>query len=358
MKKFLLASLLVFSLLISSNNSQAQQFNTTLEYCTGTWCQWCPCGHDIIDQILAVYPNTVVLAYHGYTGTSDPWITASNGIRAQFGFTGYPQGVVGRRSGILSRGQWGSQVVQQTMGITPYINVTKNKTINAATRQVTLEVTFTPTENLTGNYFVNYILTEDNIIYGQTSNNTCSPGTTYFPTYDHDHVVKEMINGDFGEAINTGGTWNQGQAITKTLNYTVPAGIEFSNAFVNYLVYKQDGILSSQSHVGVAEAVDIDGPTGISNISNEVADGYSLSQNYPNPFNPQTNITFMIPNDGNVTLKIYNALGTEITTLMNGFLKKGLYKAEFDGKELASGIYFYQLKAGNFTGTKKMVLNK
>lgn len=356
MKKLLLAFLLAFTFTVSSNNSQAQQFNTTLEYCTGTWCQWCPCGHDIIDQILSVYPNTVVLAYHG--ANNDPWQSSTTGIRSMLGLSSYPTGTVGRRTGVLSRGQWGSQVVQQTSNITPYITATKNKTINASTRQITLELTFTATENLTGNYFINFVLTEDNIVYGQTSNNTCSPGTTYFPSYDHDHVVKAMINGDLGEALNTGGTWNQGQVITKTLNYTVPAGIEFSNAFVNYFVYKQEGVLASESHVGVAEAIDIDGPTGITNISNEVADGYSLSQNYPNPFNPQTNISFMLPNDGNVTLKVYNALGNEIATLMNGHLKKGLYKAEFDGKGLASGIYFYKLTAGNFTDTKKMILSK
>lgn len=356
MKKFILASLLVFSLLISTNNSQAQQFNTTLEYCTGTWCQWCPCGHDIIDQILAVYPNTVVLAYHG--AGSDPWQSFTSGIRGLMGMSAYPTGTVGRRTGIISRGAWGSNVVQQTLGVTPTITVTKNKSINPGLRQITLELTFTATANMTGNYFINFILTEDNIIYGQTSNNTCSPGTTYFPNYDHDHVVKAMINGDLGEALNTGGVWNQGQVITKTLNYTVPAGIEFSNAFVNYLVYKQEGALSSQSEVGIAEWIDIDGPTNITPISSGVADGYSLSQNYPNPFNPQTNINFTIPKDGNVTLKVYDALGNEVASLMNGFLKKGLYKAEFDGKGLSSGIYFYKLITEGFTDTKKMILSK
>jgi hypothetical protein len=85
---------------------------------------------------------------------------------------------------------------------------------------------------------------------------------------------------------------------------------------------------------------------------------YTLQQNYPNPFNPATNIEFQIPMSGFVTLKVYDALGREVTTLVNEQMTVGSYKATFDGKGIASGIYFYRLHVGNFIEMKKMLLIK
>ena len=83
---------------------------------------------------------------------------------------------------------------------------------------------------------------------------------------------------------------------------------------------------------------------------------YSLNQNYPNPFNPSTTITFSIPYGENVKLIVYNILGENISTLINGPLSAGFYKAQFRNDDLPSGIYFYELQANNFLMIKKMVL--
>jgi len=85
---------------------------------------------------------------------------------------------------------------------------------------------------------------------------------------------------------------------------------------------------------------------------------FSLSQNYPNPFNPTTKISFQIAKYGFTSLKIYDILGNEVSTLVNEELSEGEYEIEFDATELTSGIYFYQLRAGNFIQTKKMILLK
>jgi len=93
---------------------------------------------------------------------------------------------------------------------------------------------------------------------------------------------------------------------------------------------------------------------------------YYLRQNYPNPFNPVTKIKYNIPSatlrqaqsDILVTLKVYDILGTEIATLVNEEKPAGEYEVEFDGTKLTSGIYFYQLKTGDFIETRKMVLLK
>ncbi|MBU2445565.1 MAG: T9SS type A sorting domain-containing protein [Bacteroidetes bacterium] len=89
---------------------------------------------------------------------------------------------------------------------------------------------------------------------------------------------------------------------------------------------------------------------------------YSISYNYPNPFNPGTKIKYTIPQQSFVTLKVYDLLGREITTLINEEKPPGEYEVEFIGNSanggLPSGVYFYQLQAGNFIETKKMILAK
>jgi hypothetical protein len=97
---------------------------------------------------------------------------------------------------------------------------------------------------------------------------------------------------------------------------------------------------------------------GISQISSNVPERFSLSQNYPNPFNPSTKIAFNVPVKGFVTLKVYDALGQEVATLVNQNLSVGEYAYDFNASVLSSGIYFYTLKGENFIETKKMMLVK
>jgi photosystem II stability/assembly factor-like uncharacterized protein len=97
---------------------------------------------------------------------------------------------------------------------------------------------------------------------------------------------------------------------------------------------------------------------GIVNYNNEMPDRFSLGQNYPNPFNPSTLIKFAIPASSYVTLKVYDMLGKEVRTLVNGQLNTGIYEARFDSDGLSSGLYFYRIEAGDFADVKKMVLVK
>ncbi|MGE5437678.1 MAG: T9SS type A sorting domain-containing protein [Syntrophothermus sp.] len=94
------------------------------------------------------------------------------------------------------------------------------------------------------------------------------------------------------------------------------------------------------------------------NNSNTVVESYQLSQNYPNPFNPSTTITYQIPTNGFVTIKIYNVLGKEVKTLVSQDQNAGNYSVRFDARDLSSGVYFYQINVNNFTTSKKMLLLK
>jgi hypothetical protein len=85
---------------------------------------------------------------------------------------------------------------------------------------------------------------------------------------------------------------------------------------------------------------------------------FLLEQNFPNPFNPTTTIRFQVPNDGHVSLKVFDMLGREVATLVNEVRDAGLYEAVFDATNLSSGMYFYKLESGSFVQAKKMIIMK
>lgn len=351
---FFISVLFIIGLVSNSSNSQSN--NVLLEFCTGTWCGYCPCGHQIAEQIQTTYPNTVVLAYHGMHNDpqGDPWVNF-NGWQVidLLGMTGYPTGVIGRRTGVIDRGAWTTMVMLQT-NLTPGVSISVSKTYNPSTRELNATILSTALQNLVGNYNISYVIYESNIVYQQTSYSGCPPGG---PNYVHKWVVRSMVNGATGELLNTGGTWNQGQTITKTLSTSIDTSWAAVNCDFAMIVYLTSGSLSTTSYVQQTKKEAVI-PVGIISNQEEIPKIYHLYQNYPNPFNPVTNIKFSIPDNENVSLKVYNVLGKEIAVFWDGYLKAGTYNAEFDGTNLTSGIYFFRLQSANFSDTKKMVLMK
>jgi lysophospholipase L1-like esterase len=180
------------------------------------------------------------------------------------------------------------------------------------------------------------------------------------PTYDDDSFWAKMDNGDF---VMYNGLVTSGWQWVKLDSYNLTAGDHNLT-----ITYREDGakldkICISNNAVppsGMGEdAVNLcdTTTTGINN-SKEIPGGYELGQNYPNPFNPVTIIKYSIPKSSHVSLKVFDVLGNEVATLVNGMRQTGNYAVSFNGKGLASGVYVYQLKAGGFTSTKKLVLLK
>ncbi len=98
--------------------------------------------------------------------------------------------------------------------------------------------------------------------------------------------------------------------------------------------------------------------TGINDNQTNDPASHSVSQNYPNPFNPSTLITYSIPKGGRVTLKVFDVLGREVKTLVNEYKNAGTYKVEFNGANITSGVYFYNIQSGGYSAAKKFVLLK
>jgi len=107
---------------------------------------------------------------------------------------------------------------------------------------------------------------------------------------------------------------------------------------------------------GIADYLDIRSSVNVSDLSYIIT--ANLAQNYPNPFNPATIISYSIPNQIYVSLKVFDGLGREVDILVNKVKSPGNYKVDFDASQLASGIYFYRIIAGDFVQTRKMLLLK
>ncbi len=122
----------------------------------------------------------------------------------------------------------------------------------------------------------------------------------------------------------------------------------------NIFIDKKDNVL----YVGTARGIYKRDLISSSEIILANPSEYLLYQNYPNPFNPTTAIDYSIKSSGLVSLKVYDMLGTEVTSLVNENKEAGSYSVEFNAEDLPSGIYFYTLTSGNFIATKKLILLK
>ncbi len=146
--------------------------------------------------------------------------------------------------------------------------------------------------------------------------------------------------------------------VVKTVNSGVNWFYQSVPIFNTLSIAASDRLRAWAGGSGIVHTTD-GGPVGIYQIENEISKVFELEQNYPNPFNPKTNINFDLPEEGKIKLIIYDILGREIIRLVNNELKTaGKYTVEFNGTNLASGVYFYRLEANKFAQTKRMVLVK
>ncbi len=275
MKKALLSFsffLMIFLFMGSSNLSAQTLKNPLLEFCTGTWCQWCPCGDITIENLLVAHPNLIPLAYHGPAG-QDPYSNfPGNEILGLMGFSGYPTATVNRVSALGDYTTWTSKVNAQVNEVAT-VSIDIQRSFNEITGELNATVDVTALENLTGQFKYNIILTEDSLIYNQINNGNCVSGGQ---NWRHDWVVRAMINGSAGEDLNTGSTWNSGDLISKNVTYNVPLTYNPDKCNLVVFVYKQNSPMYL-AEVQQAEQVTLVSPDYVANISSSSSDVISES---------------------------------------------------------------------------------
>jgi len=168
-----------------------------------------------------------------------------------------------------------------------------------------------------------------------------------------------IFNSNSTIAIGKTSYTNNGSTLYSTnsgFNWTV-FNIDSSRTFTN-ISFPNSNTGYITDDVGYMLKTTTAGTIWVSNNDYKIPDKYFLHQNYPNPFNPWTTIKYDIPNDGFVTIKIYDMLGREIAELVSENEKAGFHTILFNGSNLSSGMYLYRIQTGSYSQTNKMVLIK
>ena len=187
-----------------------------------------------------------------------------------------------------------------------------------------------------------------------------------------DFWFQENVSNGVASAAVAYGTWHWQKIVVDGQNVSVTAWAD-GEAMPDTATYSYEALTTTEAPsfilVGVTDddssSVQIDEiwynerPAGLG-ISDEapIASRYELGQNYPNPFNPTTHIRFNIPETANAKLTVFNVMGEEVATLVNGVMQAGGHTVSWNAASMPTGVYFYQLESGNFSQTKKLLLVK
>jgi hypothetical protein len=203
-------------------------------------------------------------------------------------------------------------------------------------------------------------------------------GANYVATFTTDASLPVEL-ASFTSLINHNSVKLSWQTITEVNNYgfeierasVIPSGVEGweklgfvqgngnSNSPKNYTF--TDSPIGGTKFQYRLKQIDFDGKFDYSNIIEAelvLPESFSVQQNFPNPFNPTTTIKYELPQNSFVSIKIYDSIGRELKSLVNQNQDQGVQQVTFDAGELPSGIYYYTLKAGNYSASKKMLLIK
>ena len=171
------------------------------------------------------------------------------------------------------------------------------------------------------------------------------------------------VHNNLAIKIEKGLAWVDENPTSGTVNPGLNQNVVVTFKSVGLAIGSYAGFLKVNSNDPVRPVKDVRirlnvGNVDVQNNNLGLPGEFALEQNYPNPFNPSTKITYAVPQASKVTLRVYDVLGKEVMTLVNGERQPGFYDVDFNGVNLASGMYFYKLEAGSFVQTKRMMLIK
>ena len=336
---------IIFIMFVSFSFLNAQEFdrNILIEVFTNSHCPLCPPAHSAVDSYLSTgseKDRVSYIYYHMVFPYSDDQLNkdnptdaaARNNYYGPFGSTpvGFFDGAT--QSGGYS--SWGSKI-DTRLAVKSPMQINLNGTKESGSFTVNAELNIVT--SISGNNVIHFVVVED---VNYSGRNGVNP---------HKHVMRKMVTPPTGESINL--------SSSQTINKTVSLNSLWNTSNLGIVVFVQN---STTKEVYQSEFITYNelGVTGIEDENNLVPASYSLSQNYPNPFNPSTTIEYEIPKEEHVVLKVYNVLGSEVAELVNSNKSAGNYKINFNGKNLASGVYYYIIRAGEFFESRKFVLLK
>lgn len=337
--------LIIFITFTAFSFLNAQEFdrNILIEVFTNSHCPLCPPAHSAIDSYLSngngkdrvnyIYFHMVFPYSDDQLNKDNPADAAArNNFYGPFGSTpvGFFDGTT--QSGGYS--SWGSKIDARLAVKSPLqIILSGSKESGSFTVNAELNIG----SSISGNNVIHFVVVEDVNYAGRNGVNP------------HKHVMRKMVTPPTGESINF--------SSNQTINKTITLNGAWNTNNLGIVVFIQN---SSTKEVYQSEFITYNelGVTGINEENNVIPVSYNLYQNYPNPFNPLTTIEYEIPKEEHVFLKVYNVLGSEVAELENTIKSAGKYKINFNAENLASGVYYYTIQAGEFFKSRKFVLLK
>lgn len=321
-----------------------------VEVFTNSHCVVCPSAHSTVDNYLQNGQNknsVVYLYYHMPFPYSDDKLNQENPIdpssRNVFygSFTSTPRAVFDGQVQANNFSSWGSSI-NSLATQTNIVDIEISGIVVSSIASITARIKSGETAP-SGNLVVQFIAVE-NINYSGRN------GISF-----HKNVMRKMFPSANGRVVNL--TTNQELQVTEN----IALNQQWSTAQLGFIVFIQN---TQSKEILNAEYVSYNTLISTSIVeSKTIPTEATLNQNYPNPFNPETIITYHLANSGHVNMNVYDLLGREVVNLVNEVKPAGSHEIKFNSvtsnnKSLPSGVYYYQLKIGNFIETKKMLLTK
>lgn len=292
--------------------------------------------------MVETYPDRLaVIRYHPYS--ADPFYQfnpSENSMRKDYyGQPAYPYLFVdGADAGGIHQA-WGMYILAR-MGIESNLEIEISGHYNEGTRETNLQLAVTATAGITQpNLRLQVVLTESDLDYGG---------------HTHNQVMRDMIPDAEGESF----TISNGQTLHFNRSFTVDGLLQDENCEIVVFVQSHTTREVLQSAKDSLTTLD---PSGVEEDIEALPGSFFLAQNYPNPFNASTIIAFNLPKPAPVVLEIYNLPGQLVRTVVGGGREAGSNQIAWDGldeggEEVSSGIYFYRLRAGTWSQTKRLSL--
>ena len=397
------------SKIMANNGVSPLHKRVLLEEGSGAWCGFCPDGHRILKKMLSDY-NTAASGTQlvGVVLHNGDGFTLPNGDSVNSVFqVGYPFGTVDRykfadQNNVgMSRDQWEPEFTTKLTQTSPVDVYITNKSWNPTTRQITFTVKASFSDYWQGDIRFNGYVIEDAVrgantatqsLYWYTQHNYYSkndpsyhgaggashplynkPDTLY--GYFHNHAVLKLIGGSWGnKGINAVAA--PGDEFTRTYTYTLPA----TTSYVGNGTNKTDDLYSTVSGQGMYKPDDIrlvgyvfhynnDGTKmEVLNAAETKLIGWdagiapqtsNISSNiFPNPTNGITTVNFNMPQAGNASIEVINAIGQRVELVKQGNFAAGTQNVEFDATNYSNGVYFVKISSGDNTSTQRLVVVK
>ena len=344
--------------------------NVVLQDFTGAWCQFCPDGTAIMDDILAQNPNVIGVATH----IGDAMEISDGNTQATEFIGGYPSGLIDiyKFDDIadveVSRGQWSARTTQRQGMVAPVAVSIEGQSYDPGTRTITADVTASFKGTVSTEMRLNLWIIENGVtgtgsgydqvnFYNTQSGHPYSGAGNPIVGFVHNHTLRHMVGGAWGEAGSVPGPIVDGYTVTKTYSYVLPQFIDDTEVKLVGMVQQWDGTNPANRPIVNSEEV------GIVASINEVPEIGTVTRVYPNPFSDLTSIEFNLTENVDAEIYIYDMVGKRIATLASGFLNAGTHTVKWNGttdfgNAAPNGVYTVMLSAQNQKIVSKVVLSR